>query len=785
LAAALLAPPVLLVLVELGLRLGGFGYPTTFFLPMKIRGQECLVENERFGWRFFGPEMARTPFPVVLPKAKAPGTTRIFVFGESAAYGDPQPDFGLPRMLEALLTLRFPDRHFEVVNTGMTGINSHVIAPIAEDCVRQEGDVWIIYAGNNEVVGPFGSGTVFGPKAPPRNLVRLSLAFKATRLGQLFDSIGRALHKKDAAQAVWGGMPMFVKNHVREDDPRMARVYANFAGNLDRIITLGASHGAKVVVSSMARNLRDCAPFASEHRLRLAPEDLARWEQAYEKGVEAQRLGKASEAVASFQQAAQIDGAYADLHFRWGQCALALSNQTDARREFTLACDEDALRFRSDTRLNDIIKHTAEAHQKDGVVFVDGQEMLASASPDHLVGEKFLYEHVHLNFSGNYLLARALAAQVAPTNSVWPTEAECARRLSFTELNRGEGEKEILQRLHDPPYTGQLDYAEEYERHKERYEALAGAAKPAALAAEKKICQDAVKAWPEDWILRQNLAMFDERTGDNAGAAAEWQHVTELLPQSHEAWKSLGIALARMKKSDEAAAAFHHALGLHPNDVPALDGLAELALDLGQNEEARRYFERILRLQPYFGPAHLGLGRILDAAGQHEQAQVEFQKSMEARVNTPKAFAGLARFFFQRGDYQKAAVNFTDSLRLDPTDPEIHINLGLTLTQLGRLDEAFAHYAEAVRLDPNLAEAHFCLGMAKGRRRDDAGAMEQFAEAVRLKPELLEAHLNLGISLLNQHRDAEARAQFEEALRRAPDNATARAYLQRLAQRAP
>ena len=44
----------------------------------------------------------------------------------------------------------------------MTGINSHVILPLARDCEEARADVWVIYMGNNEVVGPFGAGTVFG-----------------------------------------------------------------------------------------------------------------------------------------------------------------------------------------------------------------------------------------------------------------------------------------------------------------------------------------------------------------------------------------------------------------------------------------------------------------------------------------------------------------------------------------------------------------------------------------------------------------------------------------------
>src|SRR6185369_16568722 len=182
-------PLLLVVALELVLRLAGFGYPTAFLLKSSNHGEPTFVQNDQFGWRFFGPRAARVPEASSIPRAKPPGTIRIFVFGESAAFGDPQPRFGLPRMLEALLELRHPDKKFEVVNAAMTGINSHVILPLARDCEKAGADVWVIYMGNNEVVGPFGAGTVFGSQTLPRPLIRAGLALKTTRTGQRFDAL--------------------------------------------------------------------------------------------------------------------------------------------------------------------------------------------------------------------------------------------------------------------------------------------------------------------------------------------------------------------------------------------------------------------------------------------------------------------------------------------------------------------------------------------------------------------------------------------------------------------
>ena len=72
----------------------------------------------------------------VMPATKSPDTCRIFIFGESAAMGDPRPNYGAGCYLDVLLSERFPQSKFELINTSTTAINSHVILPIAQECAR-------------------------------------------------------------------------------------------------------------------------------------------------------------------------------------------------------------------------------------------------------------------------------------------------------------------------------------------------------------------------------------------------------------------------------------------------------------------------------------------------------------------------------------------------------------------------------------------------------------------------------------------------------------------------
>src|SRR5882724_9743375 len=250
--AALILPVVILFGVELALRLVGFGYPADFFLRSEAGPPGLFNENQKFGWRFFPQGLARAPDPIRLSKTKPPGTCRIFVFGESAALGDPEPAYGFSRILRELLEERCPATKFEVVNVAMTAISSHVILRIARDCLPFQGDIWIIYMGNNEIIGPFGAGSVFGSKVPPRSLIRASLAAKRTRLGQALETLWQHVAGGTQELRRWEGMKMMLNEQIRASDPVLQRDYDHFRSNLEDILSMATRSGVTPIVCSVS-----------------------------------------------------------------------------------------------------------------------------------------------------------------------------------------------------------------------------------------------------------------------------------------------------------------------------------------------------------------------------------------------------------------------------------------------------------------------------------------------------------------------------------------------------
>jgi tetratricopeptide (TPR) repeat protein len=677
--AIFVLPLLLLGVMEMALRMAGYGYQTGIFKQMRIGDTEFLVNNDDFSLRFFPPQAARFPGPVRMALPKPAGTYRIFVLGESAAMGDPDPSYGASRYLEALLSARYPKAHFETINLGITAINSNVILPIARDCAARDGDLWIIYMGNNEMVGPFGAATVFGAKAPPIALIRLNLALQQTRLGQLIIALSRRLHTSSAKNTSWGGMEMFMGNELAPNDSRKNAVYRNFSRNLDDIIKAGLNSGAKILVNTVVVNLKDCPPFAS--------------------------LSDSNPPTAG-----ALDSDNAEFQFRQGQNLLASGNLPAAKEHFQMSCDDDALPFRADSRINGIISGEREKFDTTNLIFYDAADAMAASVPDKIPGKEMFYEHVHFNFDGNYRLARAWADQIeqilpeairqtACTND-WAGQDVCQRRLGLSDWNRSLVFESVIQRMHKPPLSGQLNNSQRISELTGSINSMVARMNPVTAAKSEREFQDALAQWPDDYLLHGNFALFLKSTGDLAGAAKEWRSVCDLIPQD-------SFACFQLARTLEAQ---------------------------GQAAEAESYFRNAVTMRPTMTDGWIELGNVLASEREFEEALIEYQRALQQR----------------------------------PQDSEIIFLIGKTMAGMGRHTEAIDDYREAIKLNSSDWESYYELGAELDAAKQEEAALAEFGAAVQLNPSYSRAHFNYGVALAKVGRFADARSEFEKTLQLEP-----------------
>jgi len=63
------------------------------------------------------------------------------------------------------------------------------------------------------------------------------------------------------------------------------------------IVAVANRSGAHVLISTVATNLKDCAPFASLHREGIRPDELSSWEGLVQRGAALENAGSHSEAL--------------------------------------------------------------------------------------------------------------------------------------------------------------------------------------------------------------------------------------------------------------------------------------------------------------------------------------------------------------------------------------------------------------------------------------------------------------------------------------------------------
>jgi len=699
LATVWLAAVLPLVMLEIGLRVTGYGFPSSFFVPLP--GGKAYTTNQMFGRRFFAAHLARTPVPDRIAWPKPSGTYRIFILGESAAMGFPEPGFSFGRHLEMMLRRMCPDRRFEVIAASMTAINSHVLAPIARDCARLQPDLFIVYAGNNEVVGPFGAGTVFSRSSGSLGLIRASVWLSGTRTGQWMFSLGRRANQP----AEWRGMEMFLGHTVAADDGRLPAVYANFRRNLEQICRIGRDAGAEVIVSTVAVNLKDSPPF---------------------------------------------QGNGAKLRYQRGQSLLAAGKRDDASREFTAARDLDGLRFRADTRINQTIRETARAA---GVRLVDTEQVFGRDGPP---GDELFYEHVHLNFAGNDLVARTLVQEVIaslrlPPASV-PTPETVWRDLARTAWDDYRVQADIAAMLEHPPFARP-------------------ASRPRPPGTEvlhqtKLRFTEALTARPDDLRVRQRLADLLASLGELPAAETEWRALLDHLP-GVEAWRmALAAVLANENKLDEALAESRRVLDDDPQSAVAQFGLGSVLQRQRRWEEAARSYAAALRLNPRYAEVENNLGLMrMESARDAAGAAAHYRVALRMKEDYPEAHNNLALALSAAGDWDGAIGHYRRAVALNPQLPGAQLNLAGALARRGRAEEAVAVYEEMLRSHPDSFEAHYGLGGLLARAGKMQGAREHLEAAVRLRPAWVEARYDLGSVLSREGALAEAVEQFTAALR--------------------
>ncbi len=366
-AVLVLVPIVFLVLLEVILRITNYGYNFNQWVSV---GEGKYIINSDIGRKYFtsgnfNPTTSEDEFDI----HKKANAFRVFVLGESSAEGFPYSPMGsFARYVRRRLELVYPNTPIEVINLGMTAINSYTLLDLLPGVLDQKPDLILIYTGHNEYYGALGVGSVqsFGSS---RTLIKLMLYLNEFRITQLVRNsihwVSSLFGSKNNAEAGTLMSNMAKDKYILLNSTVFNEGIQQFKDNLTDMLRLIKDKGVPVILGRLVSNSKDQKPFIS-----VSAPGYETVDQVYEEA----------------------------------ENELRNKDSTKADSLFKLAKDLDALRFRAPEKMNGIIDDLGmEFH--DAVVPIDS--IFDSASPDGIVGDNLIVDHLHPNVKGYQLMGKA------------------------------------------------------------------------------------------------------------------------------------------------------------------------------------------------------------------------------------------------------------------------------------------------------------------------------------------------------------------------------------------
>lgn len=364
-------PLLIFILLELVLQLAKYGDNLDLFIDAPKDFPQYQMANPKVARRFFN-RAAAVPSPPMdlFLKNKPQNGYRIFILGGSTAAGYPfSANLLFSRILQRRLSDVFPERKIEVINLAMSAINSYALLDFIDEVLDKQADLILIYAGHNEYYGALGvaSAESIG-KYRPVVLLYLKLRhFKTFQLlgdgvRQIASFLGKGAEQDPSATLM---ERLVAEQNIVYKSELYERGKNHFKKNLQRLIEKARQKQVPVVMSELVSNVRDQEPFVSI--------STGQWPAARD----VYQMAKEFESQGDFIQ---------------------------AQKNYYLAKDLDALRFRASEEFNDIIDELGHTLQ---VPVVPMKSVFENASPHGLIGSGLMLEHLHPTIKGYFLLADA------------------------------------------------------------------------------------------------------------------------------------------------------------------------------------------------------------------------------------------------------------------------------------------------------------------------------------------------------------------------------------------
>lgn len=587
----LLLPFLFFAVVEAVLRVVDYGGDLSLFRETVVNGKPYYAINPDVTKRYFRSIQVRAMTSNELfEKEKSPNTYRIFCLGESSTLGYPYMFNGsFPSMLKDRLETLWPEKNFEVINLGITAVNSYTVADFTKELVEYKPDALLVYTGHNEFYGALGVGSTEG-LGKSRWVIKTYLALENWRTFRLVrDAVNSLRDKlssgKDQSREATVMEGMVKNREITIGSDEYATAVRSFRGNLEDIANVASQHNVKVVFATLVSNLSGLGPFVSSFSQGIDQSKRMEWESLFKSAGEAVQKQRFDDAEQSLLTALRVDSLPAKAHFALGRVYEKTGRFALAAKEYKLARDYDALRFRASSEFNEIIR---EAGSRHNVPIADAEKLITEKSEHGIIGNEFALEHVHLNVNGYFLLAKAFYEAIVENGIIAPkaqwhwdrdrTDAEYRAQACVTPLDSVMASIRLYVLMNSWPF------------------------REAGISVQQFDARTWLEKLAKSYLTR-------DLTWEQSHVKAAEHYESEGKPQ-------------------QAAEEYRALAKVTPFNVSPLLRLGQLLLNAGNDQEAEAAFKKSLRIgESYY--AHQGIGFVRLRRNEFDAAIDHFRKAMK------------------------------------------------------------------------------------------------------------------------------------------------------------
>jgi tetratricopeptide (TPR) repeat protein len=200
---------------------------------------------------------------------------------------------------------------------------------------------------------------------------------------------------------------------------------------------------------------------------------------------------------------------------------------------------------------------------------------------------------------------------------------------------------------------------------------------------------------PESNLIRDNLGKtFLDGFGRPELALELFRECARRVPEWHEYYLDMGLALGELRRYDEALRALDRSLEIWPRYPEAFLARGDVYRELGRPDEARRQYQRALEIKPFYAEALAAMGWLEAEQGRDAQAEQYFIRAL-AVTDLADAGLGLGELKLRQGRHAAAEQAFRQVLVSEPHSVAAWLGLGKSLRGQGRAGEATNCFARA------------------------------------------------------------------------------------------